>query len=74
MSASLNIERCPETGICSIIRADNSKVDLMPDEVAAITAAAGQAGAVRAIVAGSDEGFAARLSAAELAQISQRLV
>ena len=74
MSATLNIERCPETGICSIIRADNSKVDLMPDEVAAITAAAGKADAVRAIVSGSDETFASKLSPAELAQISQRLV
>ena len=74
MSANLQIERCPETGICSIVRADNTKVDLMPDEVAAITAAAGQAEAVRAIVGGSDEAFAAKLSPAELAQIAKRLV
>ena len=73
MQALLQIERCPETGICSIVRADNTKVDLMPDEVEAITAAAGQTEAVRAIVGGSDEAFAAKLSPAELAQIVKRL-
>jgi len=73
MSATLQIERCPETGICSIIRADNTKVDLMPDEVAAIAAAAGKSDDVRAIVSGSDESFAAKLSSAELAQIAQQL-
>jgi hypothetical protein len=72
MKPALQIERCPETGICSIIRADNTKVDLMPDEVAAI-AAAGGADAVRAVVGGSDEAFAAKLTPAELAQISSRL-
>ncbi|MEI8242524.1 MAG: hypothetical protein WCI17_04595 [bacterium] len=73
MNAPLQIERCPETGICSIIRADNTKVDLMPDEVAAIAAAAGRADAVRAVVGGSDEAFAAKLTPAELAQITSRL-
>lgn len=74
MSEALHIERCPETGICSIVRADKSKVDLMPDEVDAIVAAAGKADEVRAIVSGSDESFGSKLSAAELAQISKRLV
>ena len=73
MSTALQIERCPETGICSIVRADNTKVDLMPDEVAAIAAAAGKPDAVRAIVGGSDEAFAAALNPAELAQIASRL-
>ena len=73
MQTTLQIERCPETGICSIVRVDNTKVDLMPDEVAAIRAAAGQADAVRAIVGASDEAFAARLSSAEIAQIAKRL-
>ena len=74
MSATLQIERCPETGICSIIRPDNTKVDLMPDEVLAITAAAGKPEAVRAIVGESDATFAAALSPAEIAQIAGRLV
>jgi hypothetical protein len=69
----MQIERCPETGICSLVRADNSKVDLMPDEVAAIAAAAGKPEAVRAVVDGADAGFAAKLSPAELAQIAKQL-
>lgn len=73
MSAALQIERCPETGICSILRSDNTKVDLMPDEVIAIAAAAGRAEEVRKVVGGSDETFAAKLSAEELAQIGKAL-
>ena len=34
--SDLNIQLCPETGICSLIKADGKKVDLMPDEVAAV--------------------------------------
>ena len=73
MADALQIERCPETGICSIIRPDNTKVDLMPDEVAAIAAAAGKPDAVRAVVGESDASFAAQLSPAEIAQIAGRL-
>ena len=73
MPTTLQIERCPETGICSIVRADNTKVDLMPDEVAAIAAAAGKPDAVRAVVGGADDSFAAKLSPAELAQIVKEL-
>jgi hypothetical protein len=69
----IQIERCPETGICSLVRADKSKVDLMPDEVAAIAAAAGKPEAVRAVVDGADAVFAATLSPAELAQIVKQL-
>ena len=69
----IQIERCPETGICSLVRADHSKVDLMPDEVAAIAAAAGRPEAVRAVVDGADASFAARLSPADLAQIAKQL-
>ena len=73
MPQDLQIELCPETGICSIVRADNTKVDLMPDEVAAIAAAADLPDEVRAIVSGLDEAFAARLNASELAQIAKQL-
>ena len=73
MSETLQIELCPETGMCSIVRADKTKVDLLPDEVSAIAAAGDKAEAVRAIVSGSDEAFGGRLSPAELAQIARQL-
>jgi hypothetical protein len=71
--ATLTIERCPETGICSIIRPDSTKVDLMPDEVEAIAAAGGKAEAIQQVIATSDDGFASKLSAADLAQIGKAL-
>jgi hypothetical protein len=73
MKSDLIIEICPETGICSVLRADRTKVDLMPDEVDAIAAAAGRVDAIREVVSASDEAFAARLSPAELAQIAKHL-
>lgn len=73
MKSDLQVEICPETGICSVLRADRTKVDLMPDEVDAITAAAGRVDAIRAVVSASDEAFAARLTPAELAQIAKQL-
>jgi hypothetical protein len=72
--AGLTIERCPETGICSIIRPDSTKVDLMPDEVEAIAAAGGKADAIQQVIAASDDGFASKLSASDLAQIGKTLV
>lgn len=71
--SELVIERCPETGICSLVRPDQSKVDLMPEEVAAIAAAAASPEAVRAVVDGADAAFAARLSPAELSEIARQL-
>jgi hypothetical protein len=71
--SNLVIERCPETGICSLVRPDHTKVDLMPDEVAAIAAAAAKPDAVRAVVDGADASFAARLSPADLAEIARQL-
>jgi len=72
MSSVLKIERCPETGICSIVRSDATKVDLMPDEAAALREAAGDPDRIKAIIAEADAGFAADLSAADLAYIGQR--
>ncbi|MHB9131949.1 MAG: hypothetical protein ACYDBB_12815 [Armatimonadota bacterium] len=72
MSSDLQFEVCPETGICSIYRGE-AKIDLMPDEVAAISDAAGDADAVKAVLAESDGGFTAALTADELAQIGKTL-
>ncbi len=71
MADKMIIEHCPETGICSIVRSNKSKVDLMPNEVKAIRAAKGDAEAVRAILAESDESFAGTLDAESLAQIGK---
>jgi hypothetical protein len=68
--AAMTIEQCPETGICSLVRADGTKADLMPDEVDALRAAGADAQRLRAVVAGSDSTFAASLSEAELKQIA----
>lgn len=69
----LNIERCPETGICSIIKADGTKVDLMPGEVADVQAASGDAAAIKTAVSEADEKFAEALSAEEIAEIAGTL-
>jgi len=71
--SDMTIERCPETGICSVVRADASKVDLMPDEVEAIRDTAGDLEAIKAVIAESDAGFAATLSPAELQRIGETL-
>lgn len=73
MSDTINCERCPETGICSIFRGDTEKVDLMPDEVDAIRDAAGDPEVIRAAIAESDEDFAGKLTIVELAHIGEIL-
>ena len=69
----LNIELCPETGICSIMKADGTKVDLMPGEVDDVRDAAGNAAALKEAVSEADENFAASLTAEELAQLTSTL-
>lgn len=71
--SELNIELCPETGICSILKADGKKVDLMPDEVAELRAAAGSPDGIKEAIAEADDAFAEGLNADEIAQISDRL-
>jgi hypothetical protein len=44
--SNINIELCPETGICSIIKGNGSKIDLMPDEVSRVRLAAGNPAAI----------------------------
>ena len=71
--SALNIELCPETGICSIIKEGGKKVDLMPDEVAEICEASGNPDSIRQAIAEADDGFADGLDPEELAQIAARL-
>ena len=71
--AKLNIQLCPETGICSIIKADGTKVDLMPDEVNTLREASGKPQAIKEVVADVDATFSEGLDAAELSQLSSEL-
>jgi hypothetical protein len=66
----LKIEVCPETGICSIVRSGTDKMDLMPNEVAAIRDAGAEANDIRAVLAEANASFAESLSEAELQNIA----
>lgn len=69
----LNIELCPETGICSIIRGDGKKIDLMPNEVGDVRQASGKLDVIKQALAEVDGDFAAELGAEELQQVSSTL-
>lgn len=71
--SDLNIQLCPETGICSIIKGDGSKVDLMPDEVSQLKEAGGDAVAIKKALAEVDAGFADQLDSDEVDQVSKQL-
>lgn len=71
--SDLNIQLCPETGICSIIKKDGNKIDLMPGEVGQIKAAAGNQDAIRQALAEIDSGFAEGLDSEEIDQVSDKL-
>ncbi|MEI6786891.1 MAG: hypothetical protein WCL49_00270 [bacterium] len=69
----LNIELCPETGICSIIKKNGTKVDLMPDEVKSLRKASSDPGAARQVLAEADADFAKSLDPDELKQLATQL-
>ena len=71
--SDVRIELCPETGICSIVKDDASKVDLMPEEVAAIRNAGGDVAAIKAVVAECDASFAEALADNEMSAIVGKL-
>ncbi len=71
--SDLNIQLCPETGICSIIKKDGNKVDLVPGEVSQIREASGNADTIRQTLAQIDSGFAEGLDSEEIGQISNEL-
>ncbi len=71
--SAVRVELCPETGICSVVKEDNTKVDLMPNEVAAIRDAQGDGSTVKSVFAECDSTFADSLDDAELKAIVSRL-
>lgn len=69
----LNIQQCPETGICSIIKDDGKKIDLIPAEVSQVRAAAGDPAAVRQVLAQVDADFAQGLDTGQIEQVRRIL-
>lgn len=71
--AKLNIQLCPETGICSLIKEDKTKIDMMPGEVDQLRQAAGDSEKTKDILAQIDAGFTDTLDGEELKQLSNEL-
>ena len=71
--SDLNIQLCPETGICSIIKKDGNKIDLIPDEVSQVRNASGNPDAIRTALAQIDTSFAEGLDSEEINQVSNEL-
>ena len=71
--AVIRVELCPETGICSVIKDGNLKVDLMPREVDSIREAGGDAAGIKRVFAECDGTFADSLDAAEIRDIASSL-
>lgn len=69
----LNIEVCPETGICSIIKKNGTKIDLMPDELKDLRQASGNPDVARQVLAEADADFAKSLDPEEISQITAQL-
>jgi len=69
----MKIEKCPETGICSIIREDGKKVDLMPGEVIDLQEAGGDKSKIINILKEVDDGFATSLTESETKDLSSNI-
>ncbi len=71
--SDLNIQVCPETGICSIIKEDGKKVDLMPDEVSSQRDASGNPDSIKEALGKVDSDFAQGLDSEQINQVSDEL-
>jgi len=71
--SDLNIQLCPETGICSIIKKDGKKIDLMPFEVEQVKNADGDPQVIKDALADIDPDFVAGLDSEEIGQVSKEL-
>lgn len=69
----LKVESCPETGICSILREDGKKVDLIADEVEQIRSAAGDVEKIKSVLSEIDKNFPEDLNDEELKQLSSEM-
>ena len=71
--AKLNIQLCPETGICSLIKEDGKKIDMISSEADQLRAASGDPEKIKAVLAQVDPKFTEELNTEELNQISAEL-
>ena len=71
--SDVNVEMCPETGICSLVKGGTDKADLMPFEVDELKAAAGDPAKAKEIIKNASSAFAENLSDEELAKILENL-
>jgi hypothetical protein len=71
--SELNVQMCPETGICSIIKPGGDKIDLISSEVSQVREASGEPDAIRQVLSQIDPGFAAGLDSEEIARLSSEL-
>ena len=69
----INIELCPETGICSVFKEDGTKIDMMPGEVQQIKDAAGDSDKIKEVLAQVDSSFSSTMETEELNQLSDEL-
>lgn len=69
--ANLDIEMCPETGICSIRNAQGGKIDMIAEEVDQLRAAGGNPEQLKELLSQVDPSFSASLSDGELKQLAQ---
>ena len=69
----LNVELCPETGICSVFKEDGTKIDMMPGEVEQVKAAAGDAEKIKEVLSQVDPSFSGTLETDQLDQLSDEL-
>ena len=69
----MRIELCPETGICSIIKDNGKKVDLIQEEVNQIKEGSGDVGKIKDVIANIDNVFAESLSLEEITQIASEV-
>ncbi len=68
--SELKIENCPETGICSIVKNDGTKIDLMPNEADDVRSASNDVDKIKNIIADVDPSFLEKLDKSELEQIT----
>ena len=71
--AKLNIQLCPETGICSLIKEDGTKIDMKPDEVTQLRQASGDTEKSKAVLAQIDAAFPQSLDNEQLQQLSDEI-
>ena len=69
--AKLDIEMCPETGICSIRNDQGGKIDIIGPEVDQLRAASDNPAKLKELLAEVDASFSEGLTDEELAQLAQ---